>query len=189
MEGQLIAAALGGIILIMGVGVGVWSRTGLKASRLQSIGREIDRMTALKNQDVQTQTLGGQFNVAPWVVRDLCAAQGWGETTIELAMAHRLTQIDSEAYPDTKNALGKVAMLRHQKRDWGKIAKSLDLELGPVINAAEHAHNELRREFPLANRPAIQKTEPRPADFGGQAYSQVLGERLAPGTALTESIP
>ncbi|HXZ46467.1 MAG TPA: hypothetical protein VEH02_07040, partial [Pseudolabrys sp.] len=86
MNGQLTAAVIGGIILVMGLGVPVWARTEGDEAQLNTLQKEIDSSTP--GQTTQIQTLAKQFNVAPRAVEDLHARkQGWGETTIEFAMA------------------------------------------------------------------------------------------------------
>ena len=151
MNGQITAAVIGGIILVMGLGVPVWARTDSDEARLITVQKEIDSSATAPGQTTQVQTLAKQFNVAPSVVQDLRATkQGWGETTIELAMAQRLAQTDSKAYPTFMDALTKIETLRAEKTGWGRIAKDLGFKLGPVVSAAQHARNELRRESQTA---------------------------------------
>lgn len=149
MNGQITAAVIGGLILVMGLGVPVWARTDTDEARLITVQKEIDSSTTAPGQTTQVQALAKQFNVAPDVVQDLRAKkQGWGETTVELAMAQRLAQTDPTAYPTFMDALSKIETLRAEKTGWGKIAKDLGFKLGPVVSAAQHTRNELRRESP-----------------------------------------
>ncbi len=92
--------------------------------------------------------------------------QGWGETTIELSMAQQLMQTDSSTYPTMTAALNKIETLRSQKMGWGKIANYFGFKLGPVVSAAQHVRNELRRE----SRPAetSERREVRKARNRGQ---------------------
>ena len=147
MNGQITAAVIGGIILVMGLGVPVWARNDADEARLITVQKEIDSSATAPGQTTQVQTLAKQFNVAPSVVQDLHAEkQGWGEITIELAMAQRLAQTDPNAYPTLMDALTRIETLRAEKTGWGKIAKDLGFKLGPVVSAAQHARNELRHE-------------------------------------------
>lgn len=151
MTGQITAAVIGGLILAMGLGVPVWARTDSDEARLITVQKEIDGNSTAPGQTTQIQTLAKQFNVAPSVVQDLRAKkQGWGETTIELAMAQRLAQTDPSAYPTLMDALTRIETLRADKAGWGKIAKDLGFKLGPVVSAAQHARNELRRESQIS---------------------------------------
>ena len=147
MNGQITAAVIGGIILVMGLGVPVWARMDSEETRLATVQKEIDSSSTAPGQTAQIETLAKQFNVEPGVVQDLRAKkQGWGETTIELAMAQRLAQTDPKMYPTFMDALAKIETLRAEKTGWGKIAKDLGFKLGPVVSAAQHTRNELRRE-------------------------------------------
>jgi len=160
MNGQLTAAVIGGLILVMGLGVPVWARTDADEARLNTVQKEIDSSATAPGQTMQVETLAKQFNVAPSVVQDLRAKkQGWGETGIELAMAQRLAQTDPKAYPTLMDALTKIETLRADKMGWGKIAKDLGFKLGPVVSAAQHARNELRRE---SQTTGSAKVSPKP---------------------------
>lgn len=159
MNGQITAAVIGGLILVMGLGVPVWARTDAEEARLITVQKEIDSSTTAPGQTAQVEALAKQFNVEPSVVQDLRAKkQGWGETTIELAMAQRLAQTDPTAYPTFMDALSKIETLRAEKTGWGKIAKDLGFKLGPVVSAAQHARNELRRE----SQTGSAKVSPKP---------------------------
>ena len=162
MNGHLTAALIGGIILVMGAGVPAWARTDADEARLITVQKEIDSSATAPGQTTQVQALATQFNVAPGVVQDLRARkQGWGETTIELAMAQRLAQTDPNAYPTLMDALTKIETLRAEKTGWGKIAKDLGFKLGPVVSAAQHARNELRRE---SQTTGSAKVSPKPEE-------------------------
>lgn len=150
MSGPITAALLGGLILITAVGVPVWARSDADEAQLETVGKDIDQSAAASAQTNKIQTLSKQFNVEPSVVENLRAKkQGWGETTIELAMAQRLMQTDVTTYPTMADALNKIATLRSDKMGWGKIAKNLGFKLGPVVSDAMHTRNELRIDKPL----------------------------------------
>jgi hypothetical protein len=139
---------LGGLILITAAGFPVWARTVADEAQLETVGKDIDQSAAASAQTNKIQTLSKQFNVDPSVVENLRAKkQGWGETTIELAMAQHLMQTDATTYPTMADALNKIATLRGDKLGWGKIAKDLGIKLGPVVNDAMRTRNELRKEI------------------------------------------
>jgi hypothetical protein len=97
--------------------------------------------------------LAKEFNVAPSVVEGLRAnKQGWGETTIELSMAQRLSQSDPKTYPTLADALNKIEALRSEKMGWGKIAQTLGFKLGPVISSTERARHDLTTESRASER-------------------------------------
>lgn len=170
MNGQITAAVIGGIILVMGLGVPVWARTNADEAQLNTLQREIDSSATAPGQTAQIQALAKQFNVAPSVVQDLRAKkQGWGETAIELAMAQRLAQTDPNTYPTLMDALARIETLRADHTGWGRIANDLGFKLGPVVSAAQHARNELRRE---SQTTGSAKVSPKPE-------KAAMGERPA----------
>ena len=134
MKGTITATVLGGLFLVMALGVPVWARADADETQLETVKKEIDSSTTAPATGDKVQTLSTQFNVEPGVVENLRAKkQGWGETTIELAMAQHLTQTDAKTYPTMAEALNKIETLRSQKMGWGKIANSLGFKLGPVV--------------------------------------------------------
>jgi hypothetical protein len=160
MQGNITTALLGGLFLILALGVPVWARANSDEAQLESIRKDIDHGATSSESSDKVKTLSSQFNVDPSVVEQLRAnKQGWGETTIELAMAQRLTQTDTKTYPTMAEALNKVETLRSQKMGWGKIANSLGFKLGPVVSAASHTRNELRKELRLEKSTGSQKSE------------------------------
>ena len=163
MKGTITATVLGGLFLVMALGVPVWARADADETQLETVKKEIDSSTTAPATGDKVQTLSTQFNVEPGVVENLRAKkQGWGETTIELAMAQRLTQTDAKTYPTMAEALNKIESLRSQKMGWGKIAKDLGFKLGPVVSAAMHTRNELRKE----SRAERSSGSPKPEKAG-----------------------
>jgi len=160
MQGNITTALIGGLFLIMALGVPVWARANSDETQLETIKQEIDHGAASSASSEKVRTLSSQFNVEPSVVERLRAnKQGWGETTIELAIAQRLTQTDATNYPTMADALNKVETLRSQKMGWGKIANSLGFKLGPVVSTAMHTRNELRKESRMEKSPGSLKSE------------------------------
>jgi len=160
MKGTIIATVLGGLFLVMALGVPVWARANSDETQLETIKQEIDHGITSSASSDKVKSLSSQFNVDPSVVEQLRATNhGWGETTIELAMAQHLTQTDAKTYPTMAEALNKVETLRSQKMGWGKIANSLGFKLGPVVSAAMHTRNELRKESRMEKSPGSLKSE------------------------------
>ncbi|WP_372522484.1 hypothetical protein [Sulfuricaulis sp.] len=160
MQGNITTALLGSLFLIMALGVPVWARANSDETQLETIKQEIDHGTSSTASSDKVKSLSSQFNVDPSVVEGLRAQkQGWGETTIELAMAQRLTQTDAKTYPTMTDALNKIESLRSQKMGWGKIANSLGFKLGPVVSAASHSRNELKKESRAEKSPGSLKSE------------------------------
>jgi hypothetical protein len=160
MQGNITTTLLGGLFLVMALGVPVWAGANSDETQLETIKQEIDHGTTSSASSDKVKTLSSQFNVDPSVVEGLRAQkQGWGETTIELAMAQHLTQTDAKTYPTMADALNKIESLRSQKMGWGKIANSLGFKLGPVVSAAMHTRNELRKESRVEKSPGSLKSE------------------------------
>jgi hypothetical protein len=147
MNGTLMTAVLGALILLFSLSSPLWARTDADEAQLETVRKDIDKDWANAGQTDKVQSLAKQFNVTPEVVQSLRAnKQGWGETSIELAMAQQLMQTDANTYPTMSEALNKIETLRSQKMGWGKIANYFGFKLGPVVSAAQHARNELRNE-------------------------------------------
>jgi hypothetical protein len=158
MNGTLTTAVLGGLILLFSLSTPLWARTDADEAQLETVRKKIDK-DSTKGEADKIQSLAKQFNVTPETVQDLHAnKQGWGETTIELAMAQQLMQTDATTYPTMTKALNKIETLRGQKMGWGKIANYLGFKLGPVVSAAQHARNELRNEARAAGTPSAGKS-------------------------------
>jgi hypothetical protein len=159
MNGTLTTAVLGALILLFSLSTPLWARTDVDEVQLETVRKDIDKDWANAGQADRVQSLARQFSVTPEAVQDLRAnKQGWGETTIELAMAQHLMQTDATTYPTMTAALNNIETLRSQKMGWGKIANYFGFKLGPVVSAAQHVRNELRRES-RPEKPAIRKAE------------------------------
>ncbi len=170
MQGNITTALLGGLFLIIALGVPVWARANSDEAQLESIRKNIDHGAGASASSDKIQTLSSQFNVDPSVVEKLHATNhGWGETTIELAVARRLTLTDATNYPTMADALNKIETLRSQKMGWGRIANSLGFKLGPVISTASHARNELRKESRAERSPAPKSEKSEKAERSAKA--------------------
>jgi hypothetical protein len=174
MNGTLTTAVLGGVMLLFALSTPLWARTDADEAQLDTVRKDIDKSWANTGQTDRVQSLARQFNVTPEVVQNLRAnKQGWGETTIELSMAQQLIQTDATTYPTMTAALNKIETLRSQKMGWGKIANYFGFKLGPVVSAAQHVRNELRRE----SRP--EKSVVRKAEMSGKPETAARVERAA----------
>jgi len=181
MQGNVTIALLGSLFLIMALGFPIWARANSDETQLESIRKNIDHHTGSSTSTSKVQTLSAQFNVDSSVVEKLHATNhGWGETTIELAMARRLTLTDATNYPTMTEALNKIEALRSQKMGWGKIADNLGFKLGPVVSTASHARNELRKESNAGSASAALKPE-KSAKAEKATGTERLGHADIPG--------
>ena len=150
MNGTLTTAVLGGVMLLFALSTPLWARTDADEAQLETVRKEIDRDSTGGEAD-KIRSLARQFNVESGTVETLRAnKRGWGETTIELAMAQQLIQTDATTYPTMTEALNRIETLRSQKMGWGKIANYFGFKLGPVVSTAQHVRNELRNELRAA---------------------------------------
>ncbi|MBI3546902.1 MAG: hypothetical protein HY081_10020 [Gammaproteobacteria bacterium] len=160
MEGEISLAIIGGVIFLFALGFSVWIRAEADEARMQGVQKEIDGQAASARQNIQIQTLTREFKIESELIAELYSSQiGWGELTVELAMAQHLAHTDPKTYPDFIAALKKIGSLRGRRMNWNKIAKNLGFKLGPAISAAEHARNELRREARADQLPVFTKPE------------------------------
>jgi hypothetical protein len=174
MNGTLTTAVLGGLILLFSLSTPLWARVDADEAQLETVRKDIDKDWANAGQADRVQSLARQFNVTPEMVQNQRTdKQGWGETTIELSMAQQLIQTDATTYPTMTEALNKIETLRSQKMGWGKIANYFGFKLGPVVSAAQHVRNELRRE----SRP--EKSVVRKAEMSGKPETAARVERAA----------
>jgi hypothetical protein len=112
-------------------------------ARLQAQQKDIDKATPA-SQQARVDTLAKQFQVPASTVEDLQSKRhGWGQVTIELAMAQELSKTDPKTYPTVADALKRIDTLRDEHIGWGRIAKEQGFKLGPVISDVKH----MRQEF------------------------------------------
>jgi hypothetical protein len=148
MRNLILTAMMSGLLFVLWPGGPAWAQADTDEARLETVHKDIDKETAQKGQNIQVQVLAKEFNVSPSVVEGLRAQkQGWGEVTIQLAMAQHLSLTDPTTYPTLASALTKIESLRAEKMGWGKIAKDLGFKLGPVVSAAERTRGELLKEL------------------------------------------
>jgi hypothetical protein len=135
------------------------------ADEAQIVSEQVALDTAEAPDAVRADAIAKQFNVTPEQVAEMRARkQGWGTITIELSMAEQLMKRDPQTYPTMNDALTKIDALRAEDHGWGAIAKELGFKLGPVVSAARHARNELRRQERIEASPEGRE---RPAKARG----------------------
>jgi hypothetical protein len=175
--------------MILGAGIGctlsVGSASGVvlaqgTAAEEQTLEKKATTLNGMpaspKLDEARVQALAKEFNVAPSVVEGLRnQKQGWGETTLELAMAQHLAQTDPKTYPTITDALNKIETLRGEKMGWGRIAKDLGFKLGPVISKVERSETAVR----TADRETMERGEGKSkADHLEKASGAERHERL-----------
>ncbi len=117
-----------------------WAAADPDETRLNAARQRIDRQDAPPN----AEALATEFGVSTATVERLRAQkQGWGETTIELAMAQQLAKTNPTAYPTMDAALAKIEGMRAQKQGWGRIARDLGFKLGPVVSSVQRARHDM----------------------------------------------
>lgn len=178
MQGTLVTAVLGGMLLLFSLSSPLWARVDADEAQLETVRKDLDKDLTAKSETDKIQSLAKQFNVAPDVVQGLRAKkQGWGSVTIELAMAQEFSKTDPNTYPKLTDALSYIESLRIKKMGWGRIAKELGFKLGPVVSAAQHVRNEMRKD----SRP-VKSTVPKiekPEKAAVRAEKPVRPERVS----------
>ena len=178
MQGTLVTAVLGGMLLLFSLSSPLWARVDADEAQLETIRKDLDKDLTARAETDKIQSLARQFDVSPDVVQDLRAKkQGWGNVTIELAMAQEFSKTDPNTYPKLTDALQHIESLRAQKMGWGRIAKELGFKLGPVVSAAQHVRNELRKDSRPAKSavPAVEK----PGKVAGRTERPTRPERVS----------
>lgn len=105
-------------------------------ARLVAMQEKIDAENHTVVYTSRAEDLARQFQVDPSTVNEFRnSGQGWGEITIELSMADRISKLDPQAFPTMGNAINQVSALRASGEGWGRIAQDLGFKLGPVISA------------------------------------------------------
>jgi hypothetical protein len=145
MKRSILLNALG-VLLALSFGGAVQADANEDEARLQTAHKEIDNAPSSGSQQARVETLAKQFKVPPSTVEELRNKQkGWGEVTIELAMAQQLNKTDPKAYPTFADALKRIDTLRAEHKGWGEIAKEQGFKLGPVISDAKQVRHEIMK--------------------------------------------
>jgi hypothetical protein len=131
------------VILLLIGSVPVLGQTSSDETRLASLRQALE---AERWSPSGVEVLARQFQVPAAVVEELgVKKQGWGNVSVELAMARYLARMDPVSFRSVPEALQRVELLRGRGKGWGATAKDLGLRLGPVINDLERVRRELRR--------------------------------------------
>lgn len=126
----------------------VWAQSPADESRLQAAQSAIDSEASTSATKSKVEALARQFQVPTSVVEDLRnKKQGWGEISIQLAMAQHLSSTNQTTYPALTDALKQIETLRSEGKGYGNIAKELGLKLGPVVSDVQRIRQEFRAEI------------------------------------------
>ncbi|WP_447972567.1 hypothetical protein [Nitrospira sp. Kam-Ns4a] len=141
---RLLSAILGGLAFVLASHTSLWAQADQDEGRLQTTRAAIDSEAASKNSANRVQALSQRFNVPASQIETMQGQkQGWGEITIQLAMAQHLTKTDPTTYPTMTDALTKIQSMRNENMGWGRIAKELGFKLGPVVADVQQARQQL----------------------------------------------
>lgn len=117
-------------------------------TRVQTMQRDADEDALKRGQKAHAELLAKQFQIPTSDVEKLrSSGQGWGEVTIQLALADKLVKTDPVTYPNMNVALERIGTMRSDGKGWGNISKELGFKLGPVISDVKHSLKDLRAEF------------------------------------------
>ncbi len=112
------------------------------------------------DQQAKVDALAKQYNVEPTVVQQMRdKRQGWGEISIQLAMARQLAAKDPATYPTFQDALDKVQDSRASGTGYGRMAKDLGFKLGPVISDARRSKAEFQSSVETERPARPEKSE------------------------------
>ena len=116
--------------------------------RMQTMQREADEDALKRGPNKHAELLAKQFQMPTSEIEKLRASrQGWGEVTIQLALADKLVKTDPTNYPNLNVALERIGSLRNDGKGWGNISKELGFKLGPVVSDVKHSLSDLRRDL------------------------------------------
>ena len=136
------------MLVTLGSGGRVQAQSQTDEARVQAMQRETDNDVVKRGQQKHIELLSKQFQLPGSEIEKLRnGGQGWGEVTIQLALADKLVKTDPTNYPNLNVALERIGTLRNDGEGWGNISKELGFKLGPVVSDARHSMNELRRDL------------------------------------------
>ena len=127
---------------------GAASRSAKKITneiRLRALARRIDRDTGGIARTNHIELLADQFHVPLSVIEEMRQkGQGWGEITIQLALAQSLCAKDPVHYGTTADALSQVQLTRAEKKSWSRTARASGLRLKPILILTARSYNGLK---------------------------------------------
>lgn len=135
-----------------------WADEADDEKELKAAEQEIT--AAPGDQQAKVDTLARQYNVEPAVVQQMRdKKQGWGEISIQLAMARQLAAKDPATYPTYQDALDKVQASRASGTGYGRMAKDFGFKLGPVVNDAKRSKAEFQSSVKTERPARPEKSE------------------------------
>jgi hypothetical protein len=136
------------MMLTLGNGGPVQAQSQTDEARMKTMQQEADQDALKRGQTAHAELLAKQFQLPTSEVEKLrSSGQGWGEVTIQLALADKLVKTDPTNYPNLNVALERIGSLRNDGMGWGNISKELGFKLGPVVSDVRHSLNDLRRDL------------------------------------------
>lgn len=138
----LVGSLLAGLILC---GQALAEEAQPEEKELAQTQQEMDQELAKTGQEKQAENLAQKYNVEPQTIQRMRdQRQGWGEISIQLALAQQLSRTDPGKYPTTADALKRVEGLRGEGKGYGVISKELGFKLGPVVSDVKRSRDTLR---------------------------------------------
>jgi len=117
-------------------------------ARMKAMQQETDNDVVKRGQQKHIELLSKQFQLPGSEIEKLRnEGQGWGEVTIRLALADKLTKTDPTNFPTLSAAQERIGTLRNDGKGWGNISKELGFKLGPLVSDIRHSMNDLRRDL------------------------------------------
>ena len=130
------------------VGRPALAQSNADEARMQAMQRETENDVVKRGQQNHIELLSKQFQLPGSEIEKLRnGGQGWGEITIRLALADKLTKTDPTNFPTLSAAQERIETLRNDGKGWGSISKELGFKLGPLVSDVRHSLNELRRDL------------------------------------------
>jgi hypothetical protein len=135
-------------LVTLSIGGQAGAQSDFDEARMQAMQREADEDAVKRGQKAHVELLAKQFQLPASEIEKLRnAGQGWGEVTVRLALADKLTKTDPANFPRLNAALERISTLRNDGRGWGNISKELGFKLGPVVSDVRQSLNDLRRDL------------------------------------------
>ncbi len=144
------------VMMMVGISTG-YADMKQDEAHIQTIQDNVSEDFKSVGKGNHAETLAKQFGLPQEDVQNIRnSGKGWGEATIQLAVAERLFAEDQKLMEPRFNsyseAVNEVSRLRQEGGGWGKISKDLGFKLGPVIRDAQRTRNEIRRELHLSDK-------------------------------------
>jgi hypothetical protein len=135
------------MLLSLGSGGPVQAQSQNDEARMKTLQQEAEKDALKRGQTAHAELLARQFQLPASEVEKLrSSGQGWGEVTIQLALADKLVKADPTNYPNLNVALQQIGTMRNDGMGWGNISKELGFKLGPVVSDVKHSLKDLRTE-------------------------------------------